>query len=95
MKKILIIDTSDSKKTTVKLDNIEVSETIKSENILSLIDKLLKKCHTNLNELSGIQVNEGPGSYTGLRVGISVANALSIILNIPVNGKKQVFPNYQ
>lgn len=39
--------------------------------------------------LEGIEVETGPGSFTGLRVGASVANALGYSLGIPVNGKKQ------
>ncbi len=39
-------------------------------------------------ELEGIEVETGPGSYTGLRVGVAVANALGFTLGIPVNGKK-------
>ena len=38
--------------------------------------------------LEGIEVETGPGSFTGLRVGVSVANALGYSLGIPVNGKK-------
>mgnify|MGYP001565622427 CR=1 FL=1 len=38
--------------------------------------------------LDGIEVETGPGSFTGLRVGVSVANALGYSLGIPVNGKK-------
>lgn len=38
--------------------------------------------------LEGIEVETGPGSFTGLRVGVSVANALGFALGIPVNGKK-------
>lgn len=38
--------------------------------------------------LEGIEVETGPGSFTGLRVGVSVANALGFSLGIPVNGKK-------
>lgn len=37
--------------------------------------------------LDGIEVETGPGSFTGLRVGASVAQALGFALNIPVNGK--------
>lgn len=39
-------------------------------------------------DLEGIEAETGPGSYTGLKVGASVANALGFSLNIPVNGKK-------
>jgi tRNA threonylcarbamoyladenosine biosynthesis protein TsaB len=39
-------------------------------------------------DLAKIQVKTGPGSFTGLRVGVSTANALGFSLGIPVNGKK-------
>ncbi len=39
-------------------------------------------------QLEGIEVETGPGSFTGLRVGVSVANALGFALGIPVNSKK-------
>ena len=39
-------------------------------------------------DLKEVEVEIGPGSFTGLRVGVSVANALGYSLNIPVNGKK-------
>lgn len=42
----------------------------------------------NWNLVEGIEVETGPGSFTGIRVGVSVANALGFTLGIPVNGKK-------
>lgn len=39
-------------------------------------------------KLGGIEVETGPGSFTGLRVGVSVANTLGFSLGIPVNGKR-------
>lgn len=42
----------------------------------------------NWKVLDGIEVEKGQGSFTGLRVGVSVANALGFSLGIPVNGKK-------
>ena len=44
--------------------------------------------HSIWDQLDGIEVETGPGSFTGLRVGVSVANALGFTLGIPVNGKK-------
>jgi tRNA threonylcarbamoyladenosine biosynthesis protein TsaB len=40
----------------------------------------------NFNLLSGIIVNSGPGSFTGLRIGISVANTIAYSKNIPIVG---------
>ena len=69
---------------------------LKSQETLPLIEKLLKEKKIKLNQINEIKVNTGPGSFTGLRVGISVANALGFSLNIPVNGKKagEVHPTY-
>ncbi len=60
----------------------------KAQVILPLIDKILQKHSLKLKNIGGIEVNTGPGSFTGLRVGISIANALGFFLKIPINGKK-------
>lgn len=62
-----------------------------SQVLLPLILQLLKiqpKAGRPLDDLTGIEVSTGPGSFVGLRVGVSVANALGFALGIPVNGKK-------
>lgn len=58
-----------------------------SQVLLPLIIKLLKKNKLEFKDLSGIKIDEGPGSFTGLKVGASVAQALEFALNIPVNGQ--------
>ena len=40
----------------------------------------------NLNTISGLIVYQGPGSFTGLRIGITVANALSYSLGVKIVG---------
>jgi len=60
----------------------------KAQIVLPMIDELLKTHHLTIEDLDAIEVAEGPGSFTGLRVGISIANTLSHFLNIPINGKK-------
>ncbi len=57
-----------------------------SEGILEAIDKLLKDSGTKLSDLTGVFVIKGPGSFTGLRVGISVANQFAHQLKIPIMG---------
>lgn len=59
-----------------------------SQVLLPLIEKLLNTENLKLQDLDSIEVETGPGSFTGLRVGVSVANALGFALGIPVNGKK-------
>ena len=94
MAKIIKIDTSDNKKISVileidgkSLESVSKSTLLKSEACLPLIDNLLKKNKIDIREIGEIQVKEGPGSFTGLRVGASIANALSYLLKIPVNNK--------
>ncbi len=59
-----------------------------SEELLPTLEKFLKKSKVKLNNLRGIIVVSGPGSFTGLRVGIATANTLAFILGIPVVGIK-------
>lgn len=60
------------------------AETYQSEELLPVIDKLLRKHKIKTQNLGLIIVNVGPGSFTGTRVGVATANALGFSLNIPV-----------
>lgn len=57
-----------------------------STTIHTKINQLLEDNELDLNTLSGLIVFKGPGSFTGLRIGITVANGLGYSLNIPVVG---------
>jgi tRNA threonylcarbamoyladenosine biosynthesis protein TsaB len=95
MKIIIKIDTSNNKEVIVGLE-IDGKEDIrkqipdhrKAQVVLPLIEELLKEHKLELKDISGIEVNPGPGSFTGLRVGITIANTLGFLLKVPVNGKK-------
>ena len=91
----LLIDTRDSAKIKVGLKVSKKTKyaaskarVLKAQAVLPLIDKVLKSNNINLSDINKIKVNTGPGSFTGLRVGISIANALGFFLKIPINGKK-------
>lgn len=64
------------------------SEKLRSQVVLPIIEELLIQAGITLSAVTEITVAMGPGSFTGLRVGISVANALATLLDIPVNGEK-------
>jgi len=92
---ILTIDTSNNKQVSVNLEVdgkkdeiVEDSVILRSEAALPVVEKILKRNNLVINQIDEVRVNKGPGSYTGLRVGISIANALGFLLKIPVNGKK-------
>jgi tRNA threonylcarbamoyladenosine biosynthesis protein TsaB len=59
-----------------------------SNNLLSTIQQQLTKHHINWQDIDGLVVFRGPGSFTGLRIGITVANALSDSLSVPLVGEK-------
>lgn len=69
----------------VLLGTVESTEGKSHARILnSFIDELLKKEGVQFNELSAIAVSKGPGSYTGLRIGVAAAKGLCYALNIPL-----------
>lgn len=57
-----------------------------AETLHNKIAEILYSQNKKLEELTGIVVFKGPGSFTGLRIGVSVANALAYSLQIPVMG---------
>ncbi|MEE3034732.1 MAG: tRNA (adenosine(37)-N6)-threonylcarbamoyltransferase complex dimerization subunit type 1 TsaB [Bacteroidota bacterium] len=57
-----------------------------SEDLHNFISKALKKIKLTPNDLDAIAVGKGPGSYTGLRIGVAAAKGLCFALNIPLIG---------
>jgi tRNA threonylcarbamoyladenosine biosynthesis protein TsaB len=57
-----------------------------SEQLLGRLKDFVESHHTKLTGLSGVAIYTGPGSFTSLRIGHSVANALADSLGIPVVG---------
>ena len=55
-----------------------------STQLVSLIDKILKKAGLPLKKLDGFCINKGPGSFTGLRIGITTVKGLAFVLQKPV-----------
>lgn len=63
-----------------------------ASDLLERIKQLLKSQQLKLSDLTGIAILRGPGSFTSLRIGHTVANTLADSLNIPIAGSQE--PNW-
>lgn len=91
--KVLAIDTSNFTLGIALIDGNQVmGEYITnlkknhSVRVMPAIETLLKDCDTLSKELDKIVVAKGPGSYTGVRIGVTIAKTLAWTLNIPLSG---------
>lgn len=89
----LYIDTRDRKKINIAISEKKIiiskaNSQINSDTVLSLLKKALSDLDLGIDKITEIEVERGPGSYTGTRIGVAIANALSFALQIPINGKE-------
>lgn len=88
---ILFIDTHDEL-ITIALKNNEdlfiktkISEYAHSVYTMPMIEEIFKENNLNIKDLEKIIVVNGPGSFTGIRIGLSIAKTLAYALNISIN----------
>lgn len=92
MNTILAIDTSTEACSAALLFNGEVtgdfvvSQREHTKQILPMIDNLLNKSACTLSQIDAIAFGQGPGSFTGVRIGIGVAQGLALGIDRPVIG---------
>jgi len=55
-----------------------------AEMLMSFIDEVLNEAGVKKSELGGVSVSGGPGSYTGLRIGVATAKGICHALGIPL-----------
>src|SRR5690606_5851759 len=55
-----------------------------SEKLMGMIEALLDECSLGIENINAVAVSEGPGSYTGLRIGVSVAKGLAFGRDLPL-----------
>jgi tRNA threonylcarbamoyladenosine biosynthesis protein TsaB len=76
---------SNRSQTSLKASHAEV--------ILSLVEAVLRDAVVSPRDLSGLAVSIGPGSFTGLRIGLSTVKGLAYGLDIPVVGVSTLLAN--
>ena len=91
--KLLLIDTSNQPLSVALTDGNDVlaeitnnSKTNHSVQLMPEIERLFKESSISKNDLDDIVVAEGPGSYTGLRIGVTTAKTLAYALNCKLYG---------
>lgn len=89
--KILVIDTAtDYVFLSLLIDGIEVGYTYQNDvrnhavTVMPKLDELLKKAQIALKEITEVIVGIGPGSYTGVRIGVTIAKMIGYLNNVPV-----------
>lgn len=57
-----------------------------SERLMVALDFMMSGSGLSVSEINGVAVSRGPGSYTGLRIGVTIAKTLCYCLGIPLTG---------
>ncbi len=68
----------------IQVKETDESDYVHGEVVTLFIEEVLSKAGITAKELSAVSVTSGPGSYTGLRIGVSTAKGLCYALNIPL-----------
>ena len=103
---MVIIDTSGSEAIRVAVETLSGArhelnrplQHFKAQEVLPMLDELLSTLRITLEDIVEVRVHTGPGSYTGLRVGIAISNMLGALLQVPINGLavgQTVSPTYE
>lgn len=64
----------------------ELRQTGHAEALVPMIERVMALAHLSFSDLDRVAVTTGPGSFTGMRIGIAVARALSLATGVPVAG---------
>ncbi|MHB2266684.1 tRNA (adenosine(37)-N6)-threonylcarbamoyltransferase complex dimerization subunit type 1 TsaB [Aliihoeflea sp. PC F10.4] len=89
---ILAIDTSANLCAACVYDTAERGRAVRdlgkghAEHLMAVIDEALDKAGVTFADLGAVAVCVGPGSFTGIRVGVSAARGLALALGIPAIG---------
>jgi tRNA threonylcarbamoyladenosine biosynthesis protein TsaB len=85
---ILAFDTATDLATSALVDDGEVlgERTSRAVTLLEDVDALLRQAGLQTRDLDALAVGIGPGSFTGVRIGLSTARGLALALGIPAAG---------
>lgn len=91
--KLLAIETTGAKASVALVDEqgkvtVQGSDETMNhlQHLIPMIQQLMTNCASPINDITGILVSEGPGSFTGIRIGMATAKGLAQALNVPIVG---------
>lgn len=83
------IDSTDNTKTIIRINDREYTRNVstpREQDVFGFLLQCLEKENIRQEDIDELEVNPGPGSFTGTRVGVSIGNALAFGLDIKING---------
>ncbi|MDT9587698.1 MAG: tRNA (adenosine(37)-N6)-threonylcarbamoyltransferase complex dimerization subunit type 1 TsaB [Candidatus Arsenophonus melophagi] len=63
-----------------------ISPRERTRKILPIVEQCLAKAHLNLQDISVVAFSRGPGSFTGVRISVGIAQGLALGVNLPIIG---------
>ena len=75
-----------------QLKDKEIKESLRnhSDYTMSIIDEIIKRNNIGIHDIKEILVVNGPGSFTGVRIGVTIAKMLAYTLNIPIKSMDSI-----
>lgn len=82
------LDSTNNLKTIIKIGQQQFTRKYSSprdQDTFAFLVQIINQQKINPQDITQIEVNPGPGSFTGSRLGVTIANALAFALNLKVN----------
>lgn len=85
---ILAFDTATERATSALVDDGELlgERVSRASTLLADVDALVRQAGAHPRDVTGLAVGIGPGSFTGIRIGLAVARGLALALDVPAAG---------
>jgi tRNA threonylcarbamoyladenosine biosynthesis protein TsaB len=85
---VLAFDTATDRATSALVDGDEVlgERVSRASTLLADVDALLRQAGAHPSDVTALAVGIGPGSFTGIRIGLAAARGLALALDVPVAG---------
>jgi len=88
MSLILAFDTATDRATSALLDDGEVlgERVSRTATLLADVDALVRQSGAHPGDVNRLAIGTGPGSFTGIRIGLAIARGLALALDVPAAG---------